>query len=222
MVVSDFQAAVEAVSDKRFKVTSPAALLQSELLIWVGEVYREIVDACRTFVAESTIVSVASQANYTLPVDVWDDIDGIIAVTHQTTNVLDRAFLPDLIKSYRSQWQTCGGKTSPQVYLKEGTVDGFAIRPAPSGSGESIKLTYVKAPTTPATVGTTVPVFFEPFFHLIVDYLLFKVALKDKNQELITLHWQKFSTSLAKKAQYRPVRALTYDVVNVEDEVNRS
>lgn len=223
MTVTEILTAVESVVKKDFRSSEPAALLQSDALLWVKEACDIIVDQLRDYVTTDSTVAVNAQVEYDFPSDLFGDIDGIIGITIGNKG-LDRAFLHEIMREYRaSSILTLDGKTSPQVFTKMST-DKYAILPAPTTAGGLTKTVYyVKEATLLTAVGDTVPRYFASGFRqALTDYVLSRAVDALEGPGKGQAYFERFMLSVNAKKAVRFNRSAQFDMAMLEDNGNRT
>lgn len=221
MIVSDILTAVESVVKKDFRSSEPAALLQSDALLWLKEGMDIIVDQLRDYVDVYSFTATNNQVEYDLPSDCFGDIDGILAITVANRGI-DRAFWPELLREHRTLPLTLSGKTFPQVFCKWDT-DKYAILPAPTTSGGlSVLVFYIKEPALLTSVSDSIPRYFASGFKQpLTDYLLSRAVDALDGAGAGDKYFERFMLSINAKKAVKFNRSSQEDNANREDPNNQ-
>ena len=216
MIVSDILAAVESVVKKDFRSSEPAALLQSDALLWLKEGMDIIQDQLRDYVGLDTTAAVNAQVEYAFPADLFGDIDGILAITVNGLG-LDRAFWPEVLRENRAAPLTLSGKTVPSVFLKKDT-DKYAILPAPVTGALGKEVWYLKDPALLTAVGDTIPRYYASGHKQpLTDYLISRALDAINGPGLGEKYFERFMLSINAKKAVKFNRSSQEDVANRED-----
>jgi hypothetical protein len=203
---------------KASDITSDAAALlidadhaywtQDELLSYLGEAQRALVNVCPQANAVTATVTLDEGAAQTLPDDAIRllgnvHIDAGAALTEISPSVLDRA-----APAWRSEDKT----DTPQHYMYDPRYPlAFAVYP-PAEADTDIELTYAAVPDEITKAGDTLTVadFYRP---ALLDYVLFRALSKDTeagNANAAQLHYQLFMKALG--VESKTERAVTAGV----------
>lgn len=171
----------EALLTRQFKTSSPAAFRDTVALLWMQDCYRLIADRVRIPRTSATQNSVAGTKDYNLPADIWDGIDGMIAILYDTIP-LQRAYLQNMLDRYGEDWQVPPDLSEPTYFLDYNDSTKYRILPAPAAV-KVITQVYVQQVAKPTAFSTTIPTIYEPYITFMPLYLVGRaMELDDKGR----------------------------------------
>lgn len=181
--VKDVLKRCEAMMARKFlEAGSPLNFLRDNILIFVKDCYDEITDYVRIpRVSDSSTVSVADQRSYSLPVDIWDGVDGIIDLEYDD-RPLQRRSLREVKEKYSDelQWWEPEELTQPEIFFLEDDESSVSILKTPPDDGKVIKFTYVQEVEGPDAVTDLIPDIFKPYVRIMPLFILGRLYEMDK------------------------------------------
>jgi hypothetical protein len=174
-----------------FGDVSGAQLGDSNILLWINDGQREIVNSNPILRAVKTADVVAGQAEYTFPSDKVQFIEAIYIDGYPIDNVSAQAAREYIQKSDPAKVAVAD---QPEIWYERAGVITFFPKPGKSITN-GLKLEYVKTPTPLGTLGSpvTIP---DRYFNELVNYVISQSLEMDENYDAANYKYRQFRDGL--------------------------
>ena len=165
----------------------------AELYQWLNDALLEFIDESGIYKAKFSITMVADQADYAFPTymlrpeKVWYD------TTMEEMSVADVRKLSAIYPGWRGE-----SAGTPNVYYEE-VPNYISVYPKPNASNAD-KILTVLGVSSHATVSASVVTIYVPaqYHTYLLEYLLYRMKLKDDRQNEANVHYQLFQRGIVK------------------------
>jgi hypothetical protein len=174
-----------------FGDVSGAQLGDANILLWINDGQREIVNSNPILRAVKTADVVANQAEYTFPSDKVQFIEAIYIDGYPIDNLSPQAAREYIQKSDPKKVAVAD---QPEIWYERAGVITFFPKPGKSITN-GLKLEYVKSPTALTSLGSAVGIP-DRYFNELVNYVVSQSLEMDENYDAANYKYRQFRDGL--------------------------
>ena len=179
-----------------FGDTSGAQLGDANILLWINDGQREIVNSNPILRASKTADVVAGQAEYSFPSDKVATIEAIYIDGYPIEGLTPQSAREYVIKADPAKVSTA---ERPLIWYERAGIITFFPKPS-KGITNGLKLEYVKNPTALTSLGSPVGIP-DRYFNELVNYVISQSLEMDENYDAANYKYRQFRDGLDRLSQ---------------------